>query len=198
MEGNPIVFVLLGLAFAAVGVHLFLYSRRRAGVVRDFARSRGYPWRAGDDGSLEQGLQQAFRIEKPGCVRAFDQPRDIVSIPGGTLFRAVELLDLNPHNSVYDSHHARVAVFLPHAPPWAGIFLVMPNLEVRQRFPTEGASNAERVAALLEEARAPRPPHPLSLTFMRGRGLAYLRPTVVGSVDAADLAYLTDLADRLS
>lgn len=198
VRGDSLVFVLLGMAFAAVGVHLFFYSRRRASLVRDFARSRGYSWQARDDGSLEADLQRSFRLEQSGCVRAFDRPRDIVSVPGGTLFPAIELLDLNPYASVYDSHHARVAIALPDAPPWEGIFLVMPDMEIRQRFPLDGPRNEARTLALLEQEQVPPPPRPLSITFMRGRGLAYLRPTVVGSVDRSDLAYLADLADRLS
>lgn len=198
IEGEPIVFVFLGVAFAAVGLYLVLYARRRAGTVRDFARSRGYPWRARDDGSLEEELQEAFRIDEPGCVRTFDRPRDVVSIPGGTLFRAVELLDLNPHASVYDSHQARVAVLLPEGPDFEGIFMVTSDLEVRQRYPREETSGGAGVVALLKDAGVRAPPHPLSLTFMRGRGLAYLQPAVVGSVDAQGLAYLADLAERLS
>lgn len=53
-------------------------------------------------------------------------------------------------------------------------------------------------SSTLKAAQVPAPPHPLSLSLMRGRGIAYLRPTVTGSIDQADLACLTDLADPLS
>lgn len=198
MQGNPVVFVLLGVAFAAVGVHLFVYSRRRAAVLRRFAQSRGLPFEERDDGSLERHLDRAFGIEDPGCARAFGQMSDIVSLPQGKLFRAVELIDLNPHASVQSPHQARAAVLFPGAPEWSGIFHVTSDLAVRQRYPRERGPAHVGMPRLFEQAGAAAPPHPLCLTFMRGQGLAYLEPAITGSVTEAHLTYLADLAARFS
>ncbi len=198
MEGSPLVFVLLGVAFAAVGIHLVVYSRRRAAVLRRFARSRGLRFEARDDGSLERQLDRAFGIEDPGCARAFGQIRDIVSLPNAKLFRAVELSDLNPHASVESSHHARAAVLFPGHPTWSVILHVTADLAVHQRHPRERGEADVGLRRLFEQAGVAAPPHPLSLTFMRGWGLAHLEPAVTGSVTEAQLTYLADLAARFS
>jgi hypothetical protein len=167
VEGSPLVFVLLGIAFAAVGVHLVLFARRRAAVLRRFAQSRGLRFEARDDGSLEQQLGRAFGIEDPGCARAFGQIRDIVCLPQGKVFRAVELSDLNRHASVESPHHARAAVLFPGNPSWSGIFHVSGDLAVHQRHPQERGAADVGIRRLFEQAGVAAPPHPLSLTFMR-------------------------------
>ena len=198
MNGDPLVFILLGAAFAAVGLHLVVYSRRRSRVVRRFADTRGYPHRERDDGSLGRQLERAFEIEEPGCARAFSQVRDIVCLPIGTLFRVVELIDLNPRASVQSPHHARTAVIFPGTPEWSGVFHVTSDLEVHQRYPREPGPATARLPNLLQHVGIASPRHPLSLTFMRGQGLAYLEPTVTGSVTEAHLTYLADLARRFA
>ena len=166
-EGNPLVFILLGAAFAAVGVHLFFWSRRQSRKFKVFARSRGLTYRPRDDGRLETDLNAALALEEPGLARTFGQVRDVVKLDGSTLFRAAELLDLNPWAEAETSHHARTAVFFdaPDAP--SDIFSITPDLDVRQRYPREGDSAGE-VRALLGRQGIPRPPCTLSLTFVRG------------------------------
>lgn len=198
MEGDLWVFVLLGVGFAAVGVHLVLYSRRRSGVVRRFAQSRGYGYEERDEGSLERQLDRAFGIEEPGVTRTFGQVRDIVSLPAGKLFRAVELLDLNPHGSRESSHQSRTAILFEGVPEWSGVFHVTPELGVQQRYPLGNDDETDRLRQLLEGVGVSSPPHALSLTFQRGHGIAYLEPAVTGSVTEAHLTYLVDLAGRLS
>lgn len=197
MNGDLLVFVVLGVAFAAVGLHLFFYSRRKAAVVRGFAQSRGCALMEKDDGSLEAELGRAFRIDDAGCVREFGQIRDVVSLPTATMFRAVELIDLNPHARAENTHHARAAVLFQGAPKWSGIFHVTPGLVAHQRYPLEARSAAEDVSGLFAESGMPAPPHALSITFMRGHGLAYLEPLVTGSVTEEDLTYLAEFAARL-
>lgn len=192
-EGNPLVFVLLGAAFAAVGVHLFFWSRRQSRKLKAFARSRGLPYQARDDGRLEADLNAAMALDEPGLARTFGRVRDVIALEdGATLFRATELLDLNPWGEAETSHHARTAVFFdaPDAP--SGIFSIRPDREVRQRHPRDGA-DSEAVRALLERLGVPRPPCALSLTFMRGKGVGYLEPTVVGQLADEHLRYLAGL-----
>ena len=198
MNSDSLVLILLGVAFAAVGLHLVVYSRRRSRVVRRFAETRGYPHRERDDGSLERQLERAFEINEPGCARAFSQIRDIVCLPIGKLFRVVELIDLNPRASVQSPHHTRAAVLFPGTPEWSGVFHVTSALGVHQRYPREPDPATARLPDLLQEVGITSPPHPLSLTFMRGQGLAYLEPAVTGSVTEAHLTYLADLAERFS
>jgi hypothetical protein len=119
-------------------------------------------------------------------------------LPQGKLFRAVELLDLNPHASVESSHHARALVLFPGAPEWSGIFHVTSDLAVHQRYPGERGPAAVGILRLFEQVGAAAPPHTLSLSFMHGQGLAYLEPAITGSVTEAHLTYLADLAARFS
>jgi hypothetical protein len=119
-------------------------------------------------------------------------------LPQGKLFRAVELIDLNPHASVEASHHARAAVLFPGAPEWSGIFHVTSDLAVHQRYPRERGPAAVGIPRLFERVGAAAPPHTLSLTFMHGQGLAYLEPAITGSVTEAHLKYLADIAARFS
>ncbi len=198
VDTDLLVFILFGVAFAAVGLHLVFYSRRQAGIIRKFAESRGYPHTDRDDGSLEDQLDRAFEIEDPGCVRTFGQVRDIVSLPSCKLFRAVELIDLNPHASADSSHHARVAVVFPCTSERSGIFCIGSDLDVRQRYPRDCDDAPARLSDLFPQAGIASPPHPLSLTLMRGNGLAYLEPAVTGSVAETHLAYLADLAARFA
>lgn len=196
MHGNMWVFVILGVAFAAVGVHLVLWSRRQSSRIENFARSHGLGYEARDSaGHLEREVNSCVALEEPGLARAFDRFRDLVSLNGGKLFRAVELLDLNPWGDTENTHQARTAVFFdaPHYP--AGIFSVTPTLAVEQRYP-RNQSAANQVRALLERASVRPPPCPLSLTLMRGHGLAYLEPTMVGSLTEEHLRYLVEFVSR--
>jgi hypothetical protein len=198
VEGNLLVLLLLGGAFGLVGVHLVLYSRRQSRLVRRFAESRSYRYSERDDGRLERELSGGFELRESACRRAFSRIRDVVFLDCGELFRAVELLDLSPHGTTENSHRARTAVRFPAGSAPAGIFHVAPDLEVHQRYPRNDRSCAGDVAGLLRRAGIGCPPHPLSLTLVRGQGVAYLEPLVTGSLKEDHLSYLADLASRLS
>lgn len=196
MSEGVLVFVILTAAFVAVGIHLFLWSRRVTGRIRRFAGARGLKYEARDRGSLEARVNTAVALDESGLTRRFGQVGDLVRLPGGVLFRAVEFRDLNPHASSGYGQHARTAVLFdaPAAP--AGIFSVTPLLEVRQEYPFN-QSSAGALQAYVQQARLPRPPAPLSLTFMRGQALAYLEPFVSGSLTDEHLEYLAALPDLL-
>jgi hypothetical protein len=198
MESPFTVFAILGIAIVALGIHLFLYSKRQSRRMRQFAAVRGYPYTARDDGTVARHLEQAFRIEERGCVRAFGRLKDIVAIPNGEIFRTVELLDLNPHGSVQNSHHLRVGVRFSGLPDGYGIFHITPDLVVHRRYPLENGPGNESIRGYLSAAGISEPPCPLSLTIARGQALAYLEPVVVGSLAQSDLDYLAELAARLS
>jgi len=195
IDGNGLVFVVLGAAFAGVAIHLLLWSRRQSRLVRRFARERGLDYRAGGSSRLEDAVNACAAMEETGIVRAFSGLRDVVSLDGGTLFRATELLDLNPWGSPQNTHQKRTAVFFraPEAP--AGIFFVTPTLSVEQRYP-RGGSAAEQVRSHLEQAGIPAPPCTLSLSLAPGGGIAYLEPAITGALSRRHLEYLVDLVAR--
>lgn len=196
MEGNMLVFVVLGVAFAATGVHLFLWSRRQSGSLKRFAESKGLVYRSRDVEELERRVNECVALEEEGLTRTFGQFSDIVTIGNGKMFRAVELRDLNPWGKTEYANQARVAVMFPVACGFSGIFSISPALVVRQLYP-ETPSSTEEVRSMVERTRAGAPPCMLSLTLMRGYGLAYLEPAVVGSVRRTDLEYLERLVAAL-
>lgn len=196
MSEGLLVFVVLTAVFAAVSIHLFLWSRRVTGRIRRFASARGLKYEARDSGAFEARLNAAVALDESGLTRRFGQVGDLVRVPGGVLFRAVEFRDLNPHASSAYGQRPRTAVLFdaPAAP--AGIFSVTPLFEVWQEYPLN-QSSASALQAYVQQSRLPRPPAPLSLTFMRGQALAYLEPFVSGSLTDEHLEYLAALPDLL-
>ena len=197
MSEGFLVFVILNLILVGIVAHLYFYTRHKAAIVRRFAASHNYLFQSADGGTLELQLQEAFKLDGP-AVRAFGQLSDIVTLPQGRLFRTVELLDLNRHAKSYNTHWSRVAVLFSRKVTCSGIYLIEPDLTVSQIFPADRDSELSEVAALFKQADLAAPPHPLSLTFMRGQGLAYLEPPVVGSVTNDDLGYLCEVVKRFS
>jgi len=197
VEGNMLVFVILGAVFAGVGVHLFLWSRRKSGLVRRFAESRGLVYRAEDVEGLEQQVNDCVALDEPGMVRTFGQVGDVVTVGPGKLFRGVELLDLVPWAKAEYAHNARTAVMFPCRREVEGLFLVSPQWSVHQRYP-QSPSRTVELKAVLESAHLPAPPCALSLTLMRGSAVAYLEPTVAGAVSRKHIEYLIDLMERLA
>lgn len=194
MNSDLIVFIILGIAFVAVALHLVLYSRRRSATLRRFADLHGYPYEVQDNGTLERQLGNAFGIQESQCARAFGQVGDIVSFPDGIIFNAVELLDLNPHGSAANSHHPRTAVLFSVSSKWFGIFHVTPGGLVHARYPQGAAEEGKAVQEFVQRVKMAKPPCPMSLTLMHGLALAYLEPAVVGSVKSGHLDYLADVA----
>lgn len=196
VSGNTLVFVILGAAFAGVGVHLLLWSRRKTRLLRRFAAERGLAYRRRDDGRVARAVNDCVAIDDAGMGRGFGRVRDVVELGHGTLFRGVEALDPVPRGNPQNTHHARTAVLFPTSLDVTGMFLVHPGGEVEQRHP--GApSRATELRSALARASVPTPPCPLSLTLARGRALIYLEPVVTGALSEEHLDYLAGVALRL-
>jgi len=199
LEGNTLVLLILSAALGGVGVQLYFWSQRQSDAIKEFAASRGLIYHAVDPGQLEYRVNQCVALDEPDMTRTFSQLGDVVPLPNGTLFRAVELLDLTPWGRAEYVNQSRAAVFLPFpsTAEYAGIYMVSRALSVHQRYPAS-PSRVDAVKALLESVRMSQPPCALSLTLMRGCVVAYLEPLVSGSVSRKQLDYLADLAERLS
>jgi hypothetical protein len=192
-----LVFVILGVAFLAVGMHLLFWSRGQSRLIRGFAESKGLVYRAAGVDGLEERVNACVAFDEPALTRTFGQFGDVVSLGHGTLFRAVELLDLTPWGRAEYVQKSRVAVVFPFRSDISGFFMVSPDLAVYQRYP-ESPSWVDRVQSVLEEGRVARPPCPLSLTIMRGQVVAYLEPAVTGAVSRKHLDYLAGFPNGLS
>lgn len=197
ISGNTLVFAILGIAFAAVGVHLFLWSRKRSRQIRRFAVDNHLAYRAKDTIGIQQLVNEAVEIEEYHMGRRFDRVRDVVEFGHGTIFRAVEALDLVPWGEPQNTHHVRTAITFPTAAEMSGIFLIDTDGSVHQRYPVDADDN-DRLHVVLADAGVPRPPWPLSLTIMQGRVVACLEPTVTGALDDEHLRYLVELGRCLA
>ena len=195
-SGNLLVFVILGVAFAGVGIHLLLWTRRRARQLRRFAEARGFGYRSRDDGRLERDLNALVAIDEPGMGRAFGRVRDLVSVGDATLFRATEAVDLVPWGEPQNSHHARTGIVFPAGLDSEGVFGLLPDGRIDQRYP-RGDACVPGLRSTLERAGVASPPCPLSLTVGRGRAVACLEPMVAGALESRYLDYLLELAARL-
>lgn len=197
-SGDVWVFWALGAAFLAVGVHLFLFGRRRRKMLHRFARGHALSYDPDPSDALEEEMNRAFRLDEVGFVRAFMRVRDTVGDGRIRVFRCVELLDLDRWGSGQNPHHNRIAALFPADPAlrhW--------SMHGRDAHRLDGVvpkghmdpAVSERVEATLSE----HPPRcPISLTVSGGLGLLYLEPTMVGSETEADVEYLFTLADELA
>jgi hypothetical protein len=190
---------ILGVLVLAVGVHLYFYNRRRRALIRDFAKRRGLDHHPEGDPALEESLENAFDFGEVGLTRTLGRIRDIVRGEKGlVIFRATELLDLNPHGATEFAHHGRIAVSFPTVSEGELFVVVSPQLHYDNRHPTRTDYNGDPTFRVLKRVleRKP-PPHTLSVTVTRGRVLLYLEPLVTGSEKPEDLKYLFRLARAL-
>jgi hypothetical protein len=191
------VFVILVPIFALVGIWLFIYSRKRSGLLKDFAKKRGLTYQGEDEGSYEQILNQAFGLEAP-LARGFSGVKDIVTDHEITLFRVTELLDLSPYGISQNTHYGRIAVLFD-APKEPDLFFEIKKQSEYRIIPPEKNLRADKYfLALLKVIDLHPPPHTLSLTMKQGKALLYLIPTVTGSEKETDLDHLYDLAKEIS
>lgn len=194
--GDLRVFLILIPIFVVTGAWLFYYSRRRSGMMREFARRHGLVFRPGHHAKIESTLETTFRLESP-YARGFSNVYDAVENDGVALFRVTELLDLNPHGQAQNTHFGRIAALFDTRPD--SDFFVLADLSgVNKRLPTEEPLGNDPGYVELDHALADNPPpQPVSVTFKNGKGLAYLEPPVTGLERDSDLDYLYALAARL-
>ena len=93
------VWMILIPIFIAVGVYLIIYSKKRKAMLKGFAQEKGLQYAHDDQGRLETELNQKLAVEETGLVRSFMKIRDIVTDGEISIFRCIELLDLNPHRN---------------------------------------------------------------------------------------------------
>lgn len=190
------VFLILAPIFAFVGIWLFIYSRKRSSLLKDFAKKRGLTYQGEDEGSYEQILNHAFGLEAP-LARGFSGVRDIVTDHEISLFRVTELLDLSPFGISQNTHYGRIAVLFD-APKEPDLFFeIKKQSKYRSINPPEKNLPADKyVLALQKVIDLHPPPHTLSVTIKQGNALLYLIPIVTGSEKETDVEHLYDLANE--
>jgi hypothetical protein len=196
-SGSMEVFWILGAVFVALGVYLFIYSRRRGRLMRDFAIMRGLSYAARDDDGLEQELERVLDYSIPGIARSFFRIRDIIQGAGITMFRGTELLDLTPYGKSQNTHFGRIAAYFDIGSDSDVYVTFMPDGGYRDRHPAGGNPEEAAGFAVLKTAIGEEPlSHPFSATLRGGKALLYFEPTF-GSEKPDDLQQLYELAHEL-
>jgi hypothetical protein len=195
---DTLVFWILVPLFLAVGLYLIWYSRRRRKMLESFARKQHLRIRPDHRQELENTLERCFSLEQPGLVRNFGQLSSLVDGGAVWIFRAVELLDLDPHGQPPSTHFNRIAAFFPVPEQvHTEFFMLDKNMQEHGMLPGQSPPDPEVVAMSRETARDCHARHALSVTLARGHGLIYFEPFVVGGETINDVNSLYCIAKSM-
>jgi hypothetical protein len=185
-SGADVFWILVPL-FAAVGFYLFWYSRRRKKMVEKFAKIHRLRIRPEYEKELQQTLDTFFSLKDDGLVRSFGQLSSLVKGESVWLFRAVELLDLNPHAQSYTTHFPRIVALFETSTAYEEFFVLDTSMQARQRLPGSESPNIKVIETARKTALSCKVRHPLSVTITRGHGLIYFEPLVTGGETINDV-----------
>jgi hypothetical protein len=197
-EGSDaLVFWILIPIFAAVGFYLFWYSRRRKKMLEAFAKTHRLHIRPEHKEELQKTLDSRFSLKDENRVRSFGQLSSLID--GGSMwfFRAVELLDLNPHARSYSTHFPRIAALFKVSQDYEEFFVLGRSLQAIQKLPGSSPPNPDVVEITKRIAAECHARHPLSVTLARGHGLIYFEPLVTGGEKMRDLHALYCIAKKM-
>jgi hypothetical protein len=196
-SGALVVWILVPL-FVAVGLYLIWYSRRRKKMLEAFAKAHQFRIRPDRQGQLQKTLDSCFSLTGKGLVRSFGQLSSLVEAGPIWLFRAVELLDLNPHARSYSTHFARIVALFDVSTRHDEFFVLDKSMRVSQRLPGSKSPDSNVVGISKEIAKSCKARHLLSVTLARGHGVIYFEPLVTGGETIADVHSLYCIAKNMS
>ncbi len=202
-EGSgAVVFWILVPLFVAVGFYLLWYSRRRKKMVEMFAKIHQLRFRPEYEKELQKTLDTFFSLKDDALVRSFGQLSSLVKGESIWLFRAVELLDLNPHAQSYTTHFPRIVALFEISTEHEEFFVLDKSMQARQRLPRSKSPNTKVTEIARQIAVSCKARHPLSVTITRGHGLIYFEPSVTGGETISDVNSLyciaKDMGEKLS
>jgi hypothetical protein len=145
---------------------------------------------------IQAALDASF-VLKDDLVREFGQLSSLVDGGGIWIFRAVELLDLDPHAQSYVTHFNRIVALFDISASHGAFFLLDPAGKPHQRLPRHSSPDPTVVEIVRRIAQACFVRHTLSVTLSRGYGLIYLEPLVVGGETMADVNTLYCVAKKM-
>ncbi len=194
---GALVFWILVPLFAAVGLYLIWYSRRRKKMLETFADTHHLRLRPEHKGELEKRLEDCFSLKEENLVRSFGQLASLIDGGSIWLFRAVELLDLNPHAQSYSTHFPRIAALFDVSSDRDEFFFLDKGMQARSMRPWAHTPNREVVMITKGIAESFNARHPLSVTLARGCGLIYFEPMVTGGENISDVNALYGIARKM-
>ena len=195
---GTLVFWILVPVFAAVGLYLIWYTRRRKKMLENFASTHRLRVVPEHRQKLQATLDRCFLLEEEGLVRSFGQLSSPVDGGQVWLFRAVELLDLNPHAQAYSTHFSRISAMFDVPSTFHYEFFVLDkSMQAHQRLPGAESPNPDAVRISKQIAQSCKARHRLSVTLARGQGLIYFEPLVTGGETVSDIASLHCIAQGM-
>lgn len=195
---GTLAFGILIPLFVAVGLYLVWYLHRRKKMLETFAKTHQLFMRPEYERELQKTLDICFSLKEEGLVRSFGQLSSIVDGGSIFLFRAVELLDLNPHAQSFSTHFPRIAALFDISTTFiAEFFILDKSMQAHQRLPGPESPNFEVIRISRQIAQSCKARHPLSVTLVRGRGLIYFEPLVTGGETMSDIASLYCIAHKM-
>lgn len=198
-SNDPKVFFILIPIFAALGIYLIIYNRKKSSLFKNFSSSRGLQYQKKDTGQIEKTLTEKLNIEEPNYTRAISGVKDIIRYGEIIIFRCTELLDLYKYGNPQTTHFPRVALSFDVPQDASLFFIFYPKTgEYKSCYPTDTNFNEDRyfqnIKSLFQDFP---PPHPIKITLSRGTAFIYLEPLVVGGEKQRDLDYLLNLGKKL-
>lgn len=130
---------ILGSAFAAVGLYLIWYSRRRKRMLAVFAAEHGFSRNRMGAAQLERLLSECLSFNVAGIVREFGQLSNSVDAGSIAIFQAVQLIDLSPDTQPNSTHFSRLAALFDIAPEYDEYFLLRSSQEILNLHPIHGS-----------------------------------------------------------
>ena len=194
---SALVFWILVPLFLAVGLYLIWYSRRRKKMLEAFASMHQFPIRSSHKDKLQKTLDTNFSLEDRGLVRRFGQLSSVVDGGQIYLFRAVELLDLNPHAKSYTTHFSRIVALFDISTDHNEFFILDRSMQTHQRLPESKIPNHNVIEISKRIAKSCNARHALSITLTRGHGLIYFEPLVTGGETIDDINSLHCIAENM-
>ena len=196
-SSNPIVFMILVPLFMAVGLYLIWYARRRKKMLQVFSKMNNLPIRPEHKETLQKTLDSCFSLKHTNLVRSFAQLSSIIDGGSIWLFRAVELLDLNPHARSYSTHFPRIAALFNVSTNHDEFFILGKSMNAEQKLPDSGMPSSDLTDITKQIAASCNTRHPLSITFTHGHGLIYFEPLITGGETLSDIECLYCIAKKM-
>ena len=194
---STLVWWILVPLFIAVGIHLALYSRRRKKIFKKFAVSHHLSFKPELQRKLQNILDTSFHLKQEGLSRSFGQLSNILFNGSIWIFRAVELLDLDPNSQPYSTHFPRVVALFKAPLSLEEFFLLDKSLDITTRLPDSPVPSSEVTGCVEDCFNLHNPlPHSLSVSFSGGYGLVYFEPLIVGGETLSDINSLYSIANE--
>lgn len=196
-DSSALLLWILVPLFVAVGVYLVWYSHRRKKMLEAFAKTNQLAIRPEYEKELQKTLDDSFSLPGEGLVRRFGQLSSLVDGGKVWIFRAVELLDLNPHAQSQSTHFARVAALFEVPGAHDEFFVLDRSGRATPRLPGADAPHVAIAETSRRIAESCEARHTLSVTLAHGHGLIYFEPLVTGGETLKDVQSLYCIAKRM-